>query len=145
MTSIIRESLEQGYPVILTGHSRGGALAVFAFRSIMSGTHVNPSVSFSSVKKLQTRTQIKLVTFGAPQIGNKDFVDAFKSHRDQITQFSNVEDLVTKIPPYFYHVKEPANLSHSAQDRNKCSSKGGKFSAHEMCLYKQAVKRWPGY
>ena len=73
-------SLDKHRPVWLTGHSRGGALAVLtANRMRQSG--LNPSAVY---------------TFGCPRVGDIRFAESVKTPH---FRFANVGDLIPKLPP----------------------------------------------
>lgn len=77
--------------VTFIGHSFGGAMAVLAAEDFYFRTNKKPNV----------------ITFGAPKIlGNKKSVEYIKSCCDEIFQFAHWNDIVTHVPPFFYHVKK---------------------------------------
>lgn len=68
-------------PLIITGHSLGGALAAFeALALLLSGY----------------RGSIQLVTFGAPKVGNQAFVEALEKHWIAV---KNKNDVIPLLPP----------------------------------------------
>lgn len=72
--------------VVFVGHSLGGALATLAF------------VDFC---ERQPTHEVELVTFGAPQVGNDEFIDwlASRGSPGQISVFANLGDPVAHMPP----------------------------------------------
>jgi triacylglycerol lipase len=70
-------------PLIITGHSLGGALAMlFAFRWF------DPARTIHSV-----------YTFGQPRVGNSSFVNLYdRTHRAHTFRFVNQEDIVPRVP-----------------------------------------------
>lgn len=77
--------------VTFIGHSFGGAMAILAAEDFCYRTNKKPN----------------LITFGAPKIlGNKKSVKYIRSCCDEIFQFAHWNDIVTHVPPFFYHVKK---------------------------------------
>jgi len=74
------------FPLWITGHSLGGALAVLA------------TVQFIAEK----RRVSGLMTFGQPRVGDKDFTDEFNLHMINAVRFVNNEDIVARIPKFKY-------------------------------------------
>lgn len=72
--------------LILTGHSKGGAMAVLA------------GARFSVTESPETTCQI--VTFGAPKVGDQVFADFFDQHSRLLhTRFEFGNDIVPHLPP----------------------------------------------
>jgi hypothetical protein len=72
--------------IFFTGHSLGGAVATVAATEMQ--------------KKFPDMT-VNLVTFGAPKVGNKDYIKSIESLlRNRITRAENSGDPVPCIPPY---------------------------------------------
>ncbi|MDX1400396.1 MAG: lipase family protein [Kiloniellales bacterium] len=69
-----------GRPLIITGHSLGGALATLA------AVHC---------------PQALVYTFGAPRVGNQAFAHAFAARGQQLHRFVNHRDPVPLLPPGF--------------------------------------------
>lgn len=91
------ENLENFNNIIVTGHSKGGALAHLAFLDI--GCYFN---------KKSKKESVNLITFGSPKVGN----DAFRFNINQlgailsglIARFVNGNDIVPSVPPHpFVH------------------------------------------
>jgi hypothetical protein len=86
---------ENGFTVIFTGHSQGGALATLA-------------VTDAIQRNLQYKYQAHLITFGAPNIGDQEYVNYFKCliRPSQVTHYItsypypfDARDIVTTVPP----------------------------------------------
>jgi hypothetical protein len=77
-----------GLPLLLTGHSLGGALATVA------------------AAEWQGRYEIQGVyTYGQPRCGNNKFNAFMNKHfGDSFHRFVNDDDIVTRVPPGFRHV-----------------------------------------
>ncbi|KAK6740410.1 hypothetical protein RB195_008709 [Necator americanus] len=76
----------QNYEIWVTGHSLGGALATLA-ASVVAGKH--------------NRTNVKLVTFGQPRVGDETFA---KKHNEMVNFSYRViywSDVVPTVPCYF--------------------------------------------
>jgi hypothetical protein len=77
-----------GVPVVLTGHSLGGALA--------------------TVAAAEWRGQVsvaRLYTFGQPAVGAGAFINFFDQHyANRFFRFVNDNDAVTRVPPGYEHV-----------------------------------------
>jgi triacylglycerol lipase len=73
----------QAQPVLLTGHSLGGALATLATLRLI---HAGQSVQ-------------GLYTFGSPRVGDRTYMDHFNAAmNDRAFRFVNDEDIVAKLP-----------------------------------------------
>ncbi len=74
--------------ITITGHSLGGALASLFALSLKC--------------KLQTLS-VEVVTFGAPKIGNEEFVVAYEKHLfEKTTRVVNDEDVVPLVPTHLF-------------------------------------------
>ena len=90
------------FPVVIIGHSYGGAMAVLAAEDLHYRTRTMPSV----------------ITFGAPKclFGNKS-KKYVKSCCVEITQYQHVHDIVPRMPPFSgYH---SVNVKWVGKDRWK--------------------------
>lgn len=75
-------------PLVLTGHSLGGALATVAAAEWNSMYNIN-----------------RVLTFGQPAVGRGDFQKFFREHYDKnFFRFVNNSDIVTRVPPNYWHV-----------------------------------------
>jgi hypothetical protein len=90
----VRKYFDDGYTIIFTGHSQGGALASYC-------------VLDCAERLPQYRSNMFLITFGSPNIGNSAFVEYFNSCilesqiAHYITSFPSaldVRDCVTQVP-----------------------------------------------
>lgn len=75
----VNEFIKDGEPVILTGHSMGGAI-----------------VTLTSL----AMDACKVVTFGSPKTVEKDALETFEGK--DITHYRIDTDFVTKLPPFIY-------------------------------------------
>lgn len=76
----------EGYSVIFTGHSLGGALAVHAAADgILSGV-------------MEDR-EVEVYTYGQPRVGNQEFIDLFISQISEFYRVVHHGDLVPHVPP----------------------------------------------
>ena len=79
--------------IFISGHSLGGSLTTLA--AVDFQYNFNP--------------ELEAVSFGAPRVGNRAFVKSFTERVPQFLNVINGQDLVTKLPPFFFffqHVKE---------------------------------------
>ncbi|RKO87851.1 Alpha/Beta hydrolase protein [Blyttiomyces helicus] len=91
VTSAVQELASQnpGFTVTYTGHSLGGATATIAAAHAL--TYLNGQVDPS---------QIFLVNFGSPRVGNSDFAEFFNSAGfGDIWRSANFDDIVPQLPP----------------------------------------------
>ncbi|KIH54336.1 triacylglycerol lipase [Ancylostoma duodenale] len=78
--------------VTISGHSLGGALATLAASHLVK------------LKVLENPDKVKLVTFGQPRVGNKEFADAVDEEVDYAYRVVHYHDLVPTIPKAgFWH------------------------------------------
>lgn len=80
------------YSVYITGHSLGGALAVFAALDIAL---------------LRPDVPVTLYTYGQPRVGNRDFAQWFDAHIPNSFRTVNNSDIVPSLPPRvlgFWHI-----------------------------------------
>lgn len=75
-------------PIMVTGHSMGGAMASFCALDLI----VN--VGFKDVS---------LMTFGQPRIGNAIFASNFKRYLPNAIRLINAHDIVPHLPPYYHY------------------------------------------
>jgi len=83
--------------IIFTGHSLGGSIATIA--SYDSTNYIN-------------NINIKCITFGAPKVGNKNFIDEYNKKILYSYRIVNNNDLIEHSPPIFIfkHIHEPIYL-----------------------------------
>ncbi|KAL0537955.1 hypothetical protein IC582_026947 [Cucumis melo] len=72
--------------IIVTGHSMGGAIAAFCALDLI----VNHNA-----------TNVQVVTFGQPRIGNAAFASYYSKHLPKTTRVTHGHDIVPHLPPYF--------------------------------------------
>ncbi|KAL4435114.1 hypothetical protein ABPG74_003607 [Tetrahymena malaccensis] len=70
--------------IVITGHSLGGAIATL--------------VSIEVLKYLKTKDQVSVYTFGAPKIGNQNFVDYLNQQIPNSYRIVNYYDAVPHLP-----------------------------------------------
>ncbi|KAG8079012.1 hypothetical protein GUJ93_ZPchr0007g5894 [Zizania palustris] len=73
-------------PIMVTGHSMGGAMASFCALDLV----VNHGLD-----------GVKLMTFGQPRIGNAAFASFFKKYLPHAIRVTHAHDIVPHLPPYF--------------------------------------------
>ncbi|KAL6613843.1 hypothetical protein ACP70R_036113 [Stipagrostis hirtigluma subsp. patula] len=73
-------------PIMITGHSMGGAMASFCALDLV----VNYGLD-----------GVKLMTFGQPRIGNAAFASYFKKYLPHAIRVTHAHDIVPHLPPYF--------------------------------------------
>jgi triacylglycerol lipase len=83
LRKIIKDHYMLGKRFVFTGHSKGGAMALFASYDL--------SVDFPF-------TEIHCVTFGAPKSGKADWEKKFKESKIHCVQFVNGKDPVPRFP-----------------------------------------------
>lgn len=72
------------YSIFVTGHSLGGALAVFGALD---------------VKRYLPNVPVSITTFGKPRVGNPAFANFFSNLIVESTRMVNKEDIVPHLPP----------------------------------------------
>ena len=90
--------LKYNKPIIICGHSLGGAVAqLHAFELALLGNNVS-----------------KVVTFGSPFVGAKSFQEAYDNLLKVNTfRYINGNDIVPKMPPIkFYHTGNQVNIGN---------------------------------
>lgn len=85
-------------PLIVTGHSMGGAMAVICALDLQ--------------KKFPDKRVI-MYNYGAPSVGNSDFIDMYNACVNTSWQFRAESDIVPTLSPYA-HVKEQFVLKTTA-------------------------------
>ncbi|KAI6191333.1 Lipase-3 domain-containing protein [Aphelenchoides bicaudatus] len=107
----IKNAKQEGYSIIVTGFSLGGALSHITALKIVSGG-------------IQTSDNVYLLTFGSPRIGNHEFaknVDKAIKFRHRVV---NKNDLIPHFPPCWPSLFQPNtcttlisdNYYHSQQE-----------------------------
>jgi Lipase (class 3) len=83
VASAVRQLTPTNLPVVVTGHSKGGALATLAAVRLKSENIATPA---------------GIYTFGSPRVGDTPFAKAFDAAFSQ-WRFENDDDLVPHLPP----------------------------------------------
>lgn len=85
-------------PIIITGHSLGAALATIFYAYLSSNCKDDKCLS-----------NIELVTFGSPRVGDDEFTKNLKS-----TRFVHGNDIITKLPIFKYkHTEKLIRLGNT--------------------------------
>lgn len=80
----------RGRPLVITGHSLGGALATVAAAEWCQDNSFKPSAVY---------------TYGQPRVGNGQFSTFMQQQLgSRFSRFVNDDDIVTRVPPGFSHV-----------------------------------------
>lgn len=80
------KSLYGDIPVVVTGHSMGGAMASFC------------ALDLAVNRKAKS---VQLMTFGQPRIGNAVFATYFNQHLPNTFRLVHDHDMVPHLPPYY--------------------------------------------
>jgi len=96
--------LISSYPLLIVGHSLGGALATLAACDVQAGG-----------------LPLAVRTFGSPRVGDQDFVDAFNKRVPDCIRVRHDEDLVPTVPGGFgyEHVKTLLHLNDDGTEVGK--------------------------
>lgn len=86
---LIGAEIKQGSPIVLTGHSLGGALAL----------------DLGAMWTLSRRNVARIVTFGAPRAGSETTAEVL--HAVPIAQYHHGNDPVPDVPLLYKHMREP--------------------------------------
>lgn len=92
-----------GRPVVITGHSLGGALATLCALAV----------------RCRLGLRVSLITFGSPRVGNRVFRSLFSEHIVAAWRCVNAGDPVTSVPAAcmgFVHVGTPVLLNDTNGD-----------------------------
>lgn len=91
----INSSIENIY---ITGHSMGGGIATIFYSFMKNNTSLNKN--------------IKLVTFGSPKVGDKEFRNYLYNYKDDIIRVINGKDIITYLPLFFKykHIKKSKQI-----------------------------------
>ena len=103
------------FTVLFTGHSLGGALASLA------------AFHFKETRnQRQANAQFRLVTIGAPRIGNQEFADSFLN--ENVSRIVNFNDLIPKLPFHglgFRHSAQEIWIGEDSKSYQTCSKTSG--------------------
>lgn len=126
LTEIIRLNSHRFNKIIFTGHSLGGAVAALAaFRHAYS----NP------------RSDINLITFGAPRIGNLAFGKYFNLYVRSHTRIVFEADPVVYLPPRFLGYEHiPGGCAIILRLGRNHKNLPYKFAAHRMVMYQSQLR-----
>eukprot|EP00158_Paraphelidium_tribonemae_P006629 Partr_v1_DN27910_c1_g1_i3_m11121 putative Lipase (class 3) len=99
------------YDFKITGHSLGGALAVFATLDLRD--HLKATIGFNKL--------VEAYTFGEPRLGNQAFVDFVQGYLDRkeisLKRIISFDDLIPQLPPrwlgYVHHGSEEIWITSS--------------------------------
>lgn len=97
---ILNEKKYKIREISFNGHSSGGAIANIA--------SLDMSYIYDDLK-------IKCITFGAPRVGNKNFIEAYNSRIKNSLRVVNQNDIITHVPlPIIYtHIHKPLVINHN--------------------------------
>jgi hypothetical protein len=84
LVAVRHQAAASGLPVIVTGHSKGGAMARLAALRLLAEAGITP---------------VGVYTFGAPRTGNIAFGQDYASKIRRDWRFENQDDLVPHLPP----------------------------------------------
>ena len=107
-----------GFPIIVSGHSLGGALATLCTADIAK----NAGSYFGSGAH-----QIYQWDFGRPRVGNKAFATGFQGLKIPTWRHVNQKDIVPHVPPEalnYYHTTQEV-WEHANCQFQQCSSTNG--------------------
>jgi triacylglycerol lipase len=113
-------------PIVITGHSLGGANALLCRADIMRNRNFIPDV----------------YTFGAPSVGSKAFYEMI-AYKSSVFQFRNNNDLVTHVPFWFmgyYHPETTFRVSNDHSERSGWTPFGN-WKDHYPMKYYIGVKK----
>lgn len=119
LDSELHTSMQPTRRIVFCGHSLGGALATMA-------------ALYASCRIPAIRDYIAVVTFGAPQVGDANFVKFFNEVVPQSVRVANPMDPVPRVlQAQFVHVKGYYPVGAIALDST--------FNAHHLNTYTRAV------
>ncbi|KAJ7551741.1 hypothetical protein O6H91_06G026900 [Diphasiastrum complanatum] len=101
IVAAVQSLLQQrnGFSVMVTGHSMGGALASFCALDL-----VNYNIQ-----------DVQVVTFGQPRIGNPIFASFYDSSVPKTIRMTHGHDIIPHLPPY-YTILEERTYHHVARE-----------------------------
>jgi triacylglycerol lipase len=126
--------LPKDKPLLITGHSLGGALAALCAVDVADNSAFNhPSV----------------YTYGAPRVGDPTFAKAFSSKVDQSFRIHNRFDIVPQLPPHVYKLPKRSTTYHYMHVRDAVTLQfhnGSVLANHLIGSYfTELAKREPQY
>eukprot|EP00898_Chlorokybus_atmophyticus_P004641 jgi/Chlat1/5178/Chrsp33S05157 len=137
-----RVKVEEPRPVLVTGHSLGGALAVLCAYDMRVAMGIPAG-------------EITVYTFGSPRIGNSGFTTRFNELVPVAFRVVNNRDMVTKLPMQVLGFTHAGTLAlFDAQSHNLLldpswaevvfmhNAPFGRTSRHTMIAYKASITGW---
>ena len=133
LNTIANDQKYNGYTIIFTGHSLGGALCLHAAADAVLGGVLN-------------NHKVSVYTYGQPRVGDKNFVDSFINKLDEYFRLTHYRDIVPHLPPcvpnfhsgcvekgslpvYPYHAPREVYYSKNMRSYKVCSSSEGEDSS----------------
>ncbi|VDK54627.1 unnamed protein product [Anisakis simplex] len=114
----LNETQYKSYPVMFTGHSLGGAMAsIAAMKTVLKG--------------LRSSDQVKLVSFGQPRVGGKDFVAKHTELVPYSFRVVHKHDMVPHIPP----CTRDENFVAGSDGSKPCDTKSDGFYHHGVEIW----------
>ncbi|MDR1692680.1 MAG: lipase family protein [Oscillospiraceae bacterium] len=99
---ILREITGDIHFVKITGHSLGAALAVLCAVDVQYN---------------RPGTDLEVVLFGCPRVGNKAFMLSYNKRVDKTVRVENGNDIVTKVPPALFGFRHVGAKLHVGAPR----------------------------
>ncbi len=99
---ILKEITEDIRFVKITGHSLGAALSVLCAVDVQYN---------------RPETDIEVILFGCPRVGNKAFVKSYNKRVDKTVRVENGNDVVTKVPPAIFGFRHVGAKMHIGMPR----------------------------
>lgn len=97
---------KKGYKLYVTGHSLGGAIAIFNALDL-------------STRGLKVD---RLVTFGQPRVGNADFSSFFRRYpiafERYVKTYKGIDDVITQLPMFFDDINTASKIKCGTCDDN---------------------------
>lgn len=94
---ILQDTKNNITEISFNGHSAGGAIA---------------NIASLDLSYIYNNLMIKCITFGAPRVGNKNFIDEYNKRIKKSIRIVNENDIITHVPfPIIYtHIHKPIKL-----------------------------------
>lgn len=83
--------------IYITGHSLGASLAQICFTYL------------KLTKILPDNTQLHLVTFGSPRVGDKEYIN-FINSQENVCLYVNKKDIIAKLPVFFNYFSPESHI-----------------------------------
>jgi triacylglycerol lipase len=123
------ERLDNQKTVLITGHSLGAALATLFALDLLKNT---------------TFSNVELINFGSPRVGNRKFCQAVNKEVTTVTRIINVHDVVTLLPPFVIPLPCRKNKGVFLHTKGKYKinvQKNTFFGNHNIGTYINGLKR----